>query len=255
MLSATQIAEYQPQADLLAERIILITGAGDGIGKAAALTCAAHGATVILAGRTVAKLEQVYDQIVAAGGPEPIIYPIDLEGATGDNYDELCVHIDEQFGHLDGLLHNAGILGQRTPLSNYRQDVWDKVMKVNVTAQFQMTQALMPVLEKSADASVIFTTSGVGRVGRSFWGAYAVSKFAVEGMVQVWASELEGLGSVRINAINPGATATNMRAQAFPAENPGSLKSATEIIPAYLYLLGSDSKAVNGQSVDAQPHR
>jgi NAD(P)-dependent dehydrogenase (short-subunit alcohol dehydrogenase family) len=255
MLSATQIAEYQPDSNLLAERIILITGAGDGIGKAAALTCAAHGATVILAGRTVAKLEQVYDQILEAGGPEPIIYPIDLEGASSENYDELCVNIAELFGHLDGLLHNAGILGQRTPLSNYRQDVWDKVMKVNVTAQFQMTQALMPVLEKSADASVIFTTSGVGRVGRSFWGAYAVSKFAVEGMVQVWASELEGLGSVRVNAINPGATATGMRAQAFPAENPGSLKSAAEIMPAYLYLLGSDSKAVNGQSVDAQPHR
>ena len=255
MLSATQIAEYQPDSNLLAERIILITGAGDGIGKAAALTCAAHGATVILAGRTVAKLEQVYDQILEANGPEPIIYPIDLEGASSENYDELCVHIEEQFGHLDGLLHNAGILGQRTPLSNYRQDVWDKVMKVNVTAQFQMTQALMPVLEKSADASVIFTTSGVGRVGRSFWGAYAVSKFAVEGMVQVWASELEGLGSVRVNAINPGATSTGMRAQAFPAENPGSLKSAEEIMPAYLYLLGSDSKAVNGQSVDAQPNR
>ena len=255
MLSATQIAEYQPDNNLLAERIILITGAGDGIGKAAALTCAAHGATVILAGRTVAKLEQVYDQILEAGGPEAIIYPIDLEGATSENYDELCVNIAEQFGHLDGLLHNAGILGQRTPLSNYRQDVWDKVMKVNVTAQFQMTQALMPVLEKSVDASVIFTTSGVGRVGRSFWGAYAVSKFAIEGIVQVWASELEGLGSVRINAINPGATATNMRAQAFPAENPGSLKSAAEIMPAYLYLLGSDSKAVNGQSVDAQPNR
>jgi NAD(P)-dependent dehydrogenase (short-subunit alcohol dehydrogenase family) len=255
MLSATQIAEYQPDSSLLADRIILITGAGDGIGKAAALTCAAHGATVILAGRTVAKLEQVYDQILEAGGPEAIIYPIDLEGATSENYDELCVNIAEQFGHLDGLLHNAGILGQRTPLSNYRQDVWDKVMKVNVTAQFQMTQALMPVLEKSADASVIFTTSGVGRVGRSFWGAYAVSKFAVEGMVQVWASELEGLGSVRVNAINPGATSTGMRAQAFPAENPGSLKSAEAIMPAYLYLLGADSKAVNGQSVDAQPNR
>lgn len=255
MLSAIQIAEYQPDSNLLAERIILITGAGDGIGKVAALTCAAHGATVILAGRTVAKLEQVYDQILEAGGPEAIIYPIDLEGATSENYDELCVNIAEQFGHLDGLLHNAGILGQRTPLSNYRQDVWDRVMKVNITAQFQMTQALMPVLEKSADASVIFTTSGVGRVGRSFWGAYAVSKFAVEGMVQVWASELEGLGSVRVNAINPGATATGMRAQAFPAENPASLKSAAEIMPTYLYMLGSDSKAVNGQSVDAQPHR
>jgi NAD(P)-dependent dehydrogenase (short-subunit alcohol dehydrogenase family) len=255
MLSATQITDYQPKSDLLAQRIILITGAGDGIGKAAALTCAAHGATVILAGRTVAKLEQVYDQIVAAGSPEPIIYPIDFEGATSENFDELCGHIDEQFGRLDGLLLNAGILGQRTPLSNYRQDVWDRVMKVNVTAQFQITQALMPVLEKSEDASVIFTSSGVGRVGRSFWGAYAVSKFAVEGMVQVWASELDGLGTVRINAINPGATATNMRAQAFPAENPRSLKSATEIMPAYLYLLGSDSKGINGQSIDAQPHR
>lgn len=255
MLSAAQIAEYQPSPDLLAQRTILVTGAGDGIGKTAALTCAAHGATVILAGRTVAKLEQVYDQIVEAGGPEPVIYPIDLEGATSEHYDELCGHIETQFGHLDGLLHNAGILGQRTPLSNYRQDVWDKVMKVNVTAQFQMTQALMPVLEKSSDASVIFTSSGVGRVGRSFWGAYAVSKFAVEGMIQVWASELEGLGSVRINGINPGATATNMRAQAFPAENPGTLKSAEEIMPAYLYLLGPDSSEVNGQSVDAQPHR
>ena len=127
-------------------------------------------------------------------------------------------------------------------------------MKVNVTAQFQMTQALDAGAEKSSDASVIFTSSGVGRVGRSFWGAYAVSKFAVEGMIQVWASELEGLGSVRINGINPGATATNMRAQAFPAENPGTLKSAEEIMPAYLYPL-PDSSEVNGQSVDAQPHR
>ena len=119
MLSAAKIAEYQPSAYPLAGRTILITGAGDGIGRAASLTCAAHGATVILAGRTVAKLEQVYDQIVEAGGPEPVIYPIDLEGATSEHYDELCGHIEEQFGHLDGLLHNAGILGQRTPLSNY----------------------------------------------------------------------------------------------------------------------------------------
>ena len=181
-----------------------------------------------------------------------MLYPIDLEGATTENYDQLCVNIIEQFGRLDGLLHNAGILGQRTPLSNYRQDVWDKVMQVNVTAQFQMTQALMPALEKSDDASVLFTSSGVGKVGRAFWGAYAVSKFAVEGIVQVWAAELEGLGSVRVNAINPGATATTMRAQAFPAENPTELKTPDEIMPAYLYMLGGDSRAVNGQSIKAQ---
>ena len=252
MLSLEQIIAYQASPNLLQDRIILITGAGDGIGKAAAISCAALGAKVILAGRTLAKLEQVFDQIVAAGGAEPVIYPVDLEGASTEDYDELALNLDQQFGRLDGLLHNAAILGQRTPLSNYRQDVWDRVMQVNVTAQFKMTQALMPVLEKSADASILFTTSSVGRQGRAFWGAYAVSKFATEGMMQTWAAELEGLGSIRVNAVNPGATRTKMRAQAFPAENPDSLKTAEDIMPAYLYLLGPDSASVNGQSIDAQ---
>ena len=252
MLSPEQIIAYQASPNLLQDRIILITGAGDGIGKAAAISCAALGAKVILAGRTLAKLEQVFDQIVVAGGAEPVIYPVDLEGASTEDYDELALNLDQQFGRLDGLLQNAAILGQRTPLSNYRQDVWDRVMQVNVTAQFKMTQALMPVLEKSADASILFTTSSVGRQGRAFWGAYAVSKFATEGMMQTWAAELEGLGSIRVNAVNPGATRTQMRAQAFPAENPDSLKTAEDIMPAYLYLLGPDSASVKGQSIDAQ---
>ena len=252
MLSLEQIIAYQASPNLLQDRIILITGAGDGIGKAAAISCAALGAKVILAGRTLAKLEQVFDQIVVAGGAEPVIYPVDLEGASTEDYDELALNLDQQFGRLDGLLQNAAILGQRTPLSNYRQDVWDRVMQVNVTAQFKMTQALMPVLEKSADASILFTTSSVGRQGRAFWGAYAVSKFATEGMMQTWAAELEGLGSIRVNVVNPGATRTKMRAQAFPAENPDSLKTAEDIMPAYLYLLGPDSASVNGQSIDAQ---
>jgi NAD(P)-dependent dehydrogenase (short-subunit alcohol dehydrogenase family) len=252
VLSLEQIIAYQASPNLLQDRIILITGAGDGIGKAAAISCAALGAKVILAGRTLAKLEQVFDQIVVAGGAEPVIYPVDLEGASTEDYDELALNLDQQFGRLDGLLQNAAILGQRTPLSNYRQDVWDRVMQVNVTAQFKMTQALMPVLEKSADASILFTTSSVGRQGRAFWGAYAVSKFATEGMMQTWAAELEGLGSIRVNAVNPGATRTQMRAQAFPAENPDSLKTAEDIMPAYLYLLGPDSASVNGQSIDAQ---
>ena len=252
MLSEQQIIQYQGTTDLLKDRIILVTGAGDGIGKAAALAFAQAGATVILAGRTVAKLEHIYDQIVAADYVQPVIYPIDLEGAVAEDFDQLAVALDQQFGRLDGLLLNAGVLGQRTPLSNYRHDVWDKVMHINITAQFQMAQALMPVLEKSNDASVVFTSSGVGRQGRAFWGAYAISKFAIEGMVQTWAAELDGLGSVRINAINPGATSTNMRAQAYPAENPENLKTAEQIMPAYLYLLGPDSDKVNGQSINAQ---
>ena len=252
MLNEQQIIHYQGATDLLKDRIILVTGAGDGIGKAAALAFAQAGATVILAGRTVAKLEHIYDQIVATDCVQPIIYPIDLEGAVAEDYEQLAVALDQQFGRLDGLLLNAGVLGQRTPLSNYRHDVWDKVMHINITAQFQMAQALMPVLEKSNDASVVFTSSGVGRQGRAFWGAYAISKFAIEGMVQTWAAELDGLGSVRINAINPGATSTNMRAQAYPAENPDTLKTAEQIMPAYLYLLGPDSAKVNGQSINAQ---
>jgi len=252
LLSAEQIINYQADAKLLQGRVILVTGAGDGIGKTAAITFAQAGAELVLAGRTVAKLEQVYDEIVGAGYRQPTIYPIDLEGATEQNYDELAVNLERQFGRLDGLLHNAGILGQRTPLNNYPHNIWDKVLKVNVSAQFQMTQALMPVLEKSDDGSVILTTSSVGRVGRAFWGAYAVSKFAVEGLVQTWASELEDLCSVRINCINPGATGTRMRAQAYPAENPESIASTQDIMPAYLYLMGADSKAVNGQSIDAQ---
>ena len=252
MLSTPDITRYKPGLNHLEKRIILVTGAGDGIGKAVAIGAAKSGATVILAGRTVAKLEQVYNLIVEAGGPEPSIYPVDLAGATAKDYDDLGVLIDEQFGRLDGLLHNAAILGLRSPLTNYSSELWSKVIQVNLTAQFQMTQSLMTVLEKSQDASVIFTTSGVGRVGKAFWGAYAVSKFAIEGMVQTWASEVEGLGSVRINAINPGATRTNMRAQAFPGENPNDLKTPEDILPAYLYLLGQDSIGVNGQSIEAQ---
>lgn len=252
MLSTPDITRYKPGLNHLGKRIILVTGAGDGIGKAVAIGAAKSGATVILAGRTVAKLEQVYKLIIEAGGPEPSIYPVDLAGATAKDYDDLGVLIDEQFGRLDGLLHNAAILGLRSPLTNYSSELWSKVIQVNLTAQFQMTQSLMTVLEKSQDASVIFTTSGVGRVGKAFWGAYAVSKFAIEGMVQTWASEVEGLGSVRINAINPGATRTNMRAQAFPGENPNDLKTPEDILPAYLYLLGQDSIGVNGQSIEAQ---
>lgn len=252
LLSPQQIINYEAPSNLLQDRVILVTGAGDGIGKAAAIAFAQAGAELILAGRTVDKLEQVYDQIIASGGKEPAIYPIDLEGATEQDYEQLASSCDQQYGRLDGLLLNAGILGQRTPLNHYRQDVWDKVIRVNLTSQFQITQALMPVMEKAEDASILFTSSGVGRVGRAFWGAYAVSKFATEGLVQTWASELEEINSVRINCINPGATSTNMRAQAFPAENPQSIASADDIMPAYLYLMGPDSSSVNGRSIEAQ---
>lgn len=242
---------YLPDANLLENKIIAITGAGDGIGKQAALTFAAHGATVILIGRTVPKLEQVYDQIVDAKFPEPAICPLDLESAGEEQYQTLKNAIDEDFGRLDGLLHNAAMLGPRTPIANYAAAEWEKVMRVNINAEFMLTQALLPLLERALSASIVFTTSSVGRIGRAFWGAYAVSKFAVEGFAQVLAEELDATTNIRVNCINPGATRTKMRASAYPAEDPGNLKTAESIMVSYLYLMGDDSTAVNGQSLDA----
>lgn len=246
------LTAYSPPADLLANRVILVTGAGDGIGRAASISFAAHGATVILAGRTVAKLEQVYDQICDAEYPQPAIYPVCLAGASEQDYMDMATNIETMFGRLDGLLHNAGELGQRTPIANYSLATWQKVMQVNVTAQFMMTKSLLGLLEKSRDGSILFTSSGVGRVGKPYWGAYAVSKFATEGLTQVLANELEDTTAIRVNCINPGATRTRMRATAFPAENPHTLKTPEQIMPLYLYLMGPDSRGTTGRSLDAQ---
>ena len=243
---------YQAPENLLEGKVIAVTGAGDGIGRTAALTFAARGATVILIGRTVTKLEQVYDEIEKNGGAQPAIYPICLNGAVEKDYQDMHDNLSSEFGQLDGLLHNAGELGPRTPIANYKLDNWQKVLQVNLTAEFMMTKALLPLLETSPSASIIFTSSGVGRVGRPFWGAYAVSKFATEGLSQILAAELEGISNIRVNCINPGATRTQMRATAYPAEDPGTLKAPEDIMPTYLYLMGSASEGISGQSLDAQ---
>lgn len=248
-----EISRYSAPPHLLEGRVIAVTGAGDGIGREAALCFARHGATVVLVGRTVSKLESVYDAIEDAGGAQPGIYPICLEGASENDYAEMHNRLDQEFGRLDGLLLNAGMLGERRPIAHYPLDTWNTVMQVNVTAQFLMTKALLPLLEKADHASVLFTSSSVGREGRAFWGAYAVSKFATEGLVQVLAAELAEVSDIRINAINPGATRTAMRANAYPAEDPTALKTPADLMPTYLYLMGRDSIGISGRSVDAQP--
>lgn len=245
---------YQVAPDTLKNRIILVTGAGDGIGRQAAINYAKHGATVILLGRTVAKLEAVYDEIEAAGYPQPAIIPLDLKGATKQNYIDMAETIEGQFGKLDGLLHNAGLLGMISPFDQFEEDMFDEIMQVNVKAQFLMTQALYSVLQKSEDGRIVFTTSTVGHQGRAFWGAYAISKFATEGMMQVLADELSN-SNVKTNAINPGGTRTRMRAQAFPAEDAGLLKTPEDIMPLYVYLMAPEGINVNGQCIDAQPKK
>ncbi|BBN81351.1 YciK family oxidoreductase [Pseudoalteromonas sp. A25] len=244
--------DYKAPANALQNKTILITGAGDGIGRVAALTYAKHGATVILLGKTTKKLECVYDEIVNLGYPEPAIVPLDMRGATKQNYRDLAATIEQQFGKLDGLLNNASILGSLGPLEHFCVSTFENIMKVNVTAQAMITKYMFPLLRKAPNASVIFTSSGVGRQGREFWGAYAISKFATEGMMQTWASEV-GKTNIRINCINPGATRTSMRASAFPGEDKDKLKTPEELMNTYLYLMSDDSSDINGQSIDAQP--
>ncbi|HSB95560.1 MAG TPA: YciK family oxidoreductase [Spongiibacteraceae bacterium] len=243
---------YQPASDLLRDRVILVTGAGDGIGRAAALSFAAHGAAVILLGKTIEKLTAVYDEIEQAGGPQPAIYPLKLGGATWQDYETLRDTVTEEFGRLDGLLHNAGILGQRKSILDSTEADWSEVLQVNLTSNFLLTKALLPLLQFSDDASIVFTSSGVGRKGRAYWGAYAVSKFGIEGLAQVLADELDSTTNIRVNCINPGATNTAMRRIAYPAENPAVNPFPEQIMPSYLYLLGPDSKGITGQSFDAQ---
>ena len=245
-------ADYQAKPDLLKGKTILVTGAGDGIGKAAAMTYAEHGATVILLGRTEEKLEAVYDDIERAGLARPALVVMDLATVT----DEQCLHLAqglaEEFGHLDGLLHNASLLGERRPIESATYAAWQEVMQVNVNAQFVLTRHLLPLLQAAPAASIVFTSSGVGRTGRAYWGAYAVSKFATEGFMQVLSAELENTSKIRVNCINPGATNTSMRRTAYPAEQPTDNPSPEDIMGVYLYLMGDDCRGETGISFDAQ---
>lgn len=244
---------YQPQRDLLRNHIILVTGASDGIGKEAALTYARYGARVILLGRNEDKLRAVAGQIASEGGQATSLYTLDMATCTPDDCQRLANEITQHYPRLDGVLHNAGVLGDVCPMSEQQPAVWDNVMQVNVNATFYLTQALLPLLLKAESGSLVFTSSSVGRQGRANWGAYAASKFATEGMMQVLAEEYQN--RLRVNCINPGGTRTQMRASAFPSEDPQKLKTPADIMPLYLWLMGDDSRRKTGMSFDAQPGR
>ena len=243
---------YSPPPNLLRDRIVLITGASDGIGKAVARAAAAHGATVILHGRNVRKLEGVYDSIVKTGAPRPSILPLDFEKAGPPEYEQLVAAIDKEFGRLDVLLHNAGMLGERAPIEHYDVAKWMRTLHVNVNAPFILTRSCLPLLKRSQDPSIVFTSSGVVAQPRPFWGAYLVSKWASDGLMRMLAEELETSPAMRVNSINPGKVKTNMRLQAYPAEDRSKLAEPESIVAPYLYLFGADSKGVSGQTVECQ---
>lgn len=245
---------YQPQQDLLQNRRILVTGASDGIGREAALTYARYGAHVLLLGRNAEKLQAVADEIQQETGHPTHWHTLDLLTCTPDDCQQLATDVARYTPYLDGVLHNAGLLGDIVAMDQQDPNVWQQVMQVNVNATFILTQALLPLLLKSESGSLVFTSSSVGRQGRANWGAYAVSKFATEGMMQVLAEEYQSR-QLRVNCINPGGTRTKMRASAFPTEDPQRLKTPEDIMPLYLWLMGDDSRRKTGMTFDAQPGR
>jgi NAD(P)-dependent dehydrogenase (short-subunit alcohol dehydrogenase family) len=246
------LRSYQPAANVLADRVILITGASDGIGKAVALAAAAHGATVLLHGRNVRKLEAVYDAIVAAKQPRPSIVPLDFEKAGPEDYEKLAAALEQQFGRLDSLLHNAGMLGERAPIEHHDVAKWMRTMHVNVTAPFILTRYCLPLLKRSADPTIVFTSSGVVARPRAYWGAYLVSKWASEGLMRMLADELENQPKMRVNSIDPGKVRTAMRLAAYPAEDPQTLPTPESIVTPYLFLLGPESRGVSGVTFSCQ---
>ncbi|HCI75997.1 MULTISPECIES: YciK family oxidoreductase [unclassified Psychrobacter] len=249
-LTHNDIRNFVPSDNCLDGKTILVTGAGDGIGRVAALTYARYGATVLLLGRTSSKLEYVYDEIESLGGKQPAMLPMNLEGATYAEMQQLEGLINKEVGQLDGILHNAGMLGQLTPLEMYDVDTFAQVMKVNFTSTFMLTQALLPLLKDAENGSIVFTSSTVGTHPRAFWGAYALSKQAVEGMSDIFTQETQNTTNLRFNCVNPGGTRTNMRAHAYPGESPMSLKTPEDIMAGYVCLMSDASIGVRGQVVE-----
>ena len=240
-MSAIPVA-YEPAPALLAQRVVLVTGAGDGLGRATALACARAGASVILRGRTVAKLEKTYDDIKAAGGSEPAIYPLNLAGATWNDYEQLGDTLAREFGRLDGLAHCAAHFKSFGPLAAVEPRDWLESLQVNLTGPFALTRHCLPLLEQAA-GSIVFVSDAAGRRGRAYAGAYGVAKFAVEGLMQTWAQELEG-ARVRVNSLDPGPMDTALRRKGYAREVRAPAPDAAA--RAVLWLLGPDSAPASG---------
>jgi NAD(P)-dependent dehydrogenase (short-subunit alcohol dehydrogenase family) len=245
-------SDFPATPELLSGRVILITGATSGLGKALAIECARAGATVILSGRNQSKLERVYDEIESLGAPQPAMAVLDLANATAVDYDGLAKIVGDEFGRLDGLVHCAALLGDRMPLEQYDIPSWCKVLHVNLTAPFILTQVLLPQLRCSQDASILYVSSGVVTQTRPFWGAYAVAKNGLEALRAMWAQELEQEANVRFNSVNPGRMRTAMRAAAYPAEDPNTVPTPASVSKLFLYLLSSGAQGIDGQFFEAQ---
>ncbi len=240
--------DYNITKNELKDKVVLVTGANRGFGRAMTFDLAKAGATVIMLGRDLGSLETTYDEVVDAGYQEPVLYPLDLEGATPEHYEQLQANLLEHFGQLDGLIHNAGIIGTMMPIEQYDIKLWYSTMQINVNAPFMLTQFLIPVLNKSDDARVLFLSSSVGRDARAYWGAYGVSKFAIEGLSKTLSEELEKT-NIKVNSLDPKRMRTKMRQIAYPAENTEKNPLPETMSPVIVYLMSESAKALNGEQL------
>ena len=240
---------YQPPPDLLAGRVILVTGAGQGLGRAVALACARHGATVALLGRKQQKLEATYDAITEAKGPEPAMIPLDLATAGAAEFEAMTQLIRKDLKRLDGIAHCAVHFVPLGPLANQTLDQWMQLLRVNLAAPFAITRACLPLLAVAPDSSVVFTGETHGQEPKAYWGGFAVSKAGLSTMATIWSDELEHAGKPRMNVLVPGPIASPQRARSHPGEDPALLRTPDDAARAFLYLLGRDSAPANGMTL------
>lgn len=243
-------ADYSPAPDAFAGRTVLVTGAGDGLGRSVAIVAARYGAEVILLGRTVRKLEAIHDRIVERGGPSPAIYPMDLSGAGYDDYAELAHRIEETYGRLHGIVHAAVSFSGLAPLAHLDPEDWMRTVHVNLTAPFLVTRSCLPLLQRVPDAALVFVGDSLGRRVRAYWGAYAVSKFGIEGLANLLAEEVESAGTPRVVCVNPGPMRTALRRRAFPAERPDAAPEPDKVAGGLLYGLDPTSPIAHGTCAD-----
>lgn len=243
---------YIPAPGLLKDRVILVTGASSGLGRAASLAFARHGATVALLARNEHKLETVYDEILKSGGPEPAMFPFDLGVADDPGLERLAGAIGHHLRRLDGILHSAHAFTALTPLALQTLEQWQTLLRINLVAPFALTRACLPLLQAAPDASVVFTGETHGHRPSAFWGAYAVAKAGLETLTRIWADELEQTPRPRINTLIPGPVATPFRTRTHPGQLPETLTQPASLMPHYLYLMGPDSRDVHGQVVICQ---
>ncbi|MGD9591246.1 MAG: YciK family oxidoreductase [Candidatus Berkiella sp.] len=233
----------------LKDQVILITGAGSGIGRSLAMHAAQMGATTILLGKTLKHLETLYDEIMANNYPEPAIHPLNLLQAQPKDANELATSIQNLFGRLDAIIHNAGCTGPITPLEHLAPQKWIDVIQLNLNVPFLLTHALLPLLHLSSKASILFTSANESTHAKAYWSAYSASKFGIMGLAQSLHEELENT-HIRVNTINPGVVRTNLRIKAYPGIDPLTFTSSDDVVPYYLYLLSEQGKHIRGKAVD-----